>query len=170
MSIAKGMEYLHSHNVLFRDLKPDNVGFDRNGTVKLFDFGLARETPYECLPGMAGSMLYLSPETILKKFNCKASDVYSYGILTWELVSLLRPYPEFHHPDQLKKAVAVDGHRPDPRVVTHPVHNMIEACWHFDHASRPTFTQVLKYLEELRDNSKPRRIKSAPSKKSTEPL
>lgn len=167
MSIAKGMEYLHSNNVLFRDLKPDNVGFDRNGVVKLFDFGLARETPYECLPGMAGSMLYLSPETILEKFSCKASDVYSFGILTWELVSLLRPYPEFQQPDHLKKAVAVDGHRPDPRVVTHPVKSLIEACWQFNHAARPTFTQVLGYLEGLRDSGKPKRIKSAPTKKSS---
>jgi serine/threonine protein kinase len=170
MGIAQGMEYLHSNNVLFRDLKPDNVGFDRDGRVKLFDFGLARETSYEFLPGMAGSMLYLSPETMLEKYNCKASDVYSFGILTWELVSLLRPYPEFHKPDQLKKAVAVDGHRPDPRVVTHPVKSMIEACWQFNHAARPTFTQVLRYLEELRDNCKPRKVKSAPSRRSPVPL
>lgn len=164
MSIAKGMEYLHSKNVIFRDLKPDNVGFDEDGMVKLFDFGLARETPHDRLPGMAGSMLYLSPETILEKFNCKASDVYSFGILTWELVSLRRPYPEFHQPNQLQKAVAIDGHRPDPRVVTHPIKDLIESCWQMNYAARPTFTQVLRCLEELRDNGKPRRIKSAPTR------
>jgi serine/threonine protein kinase len=164
MSIAKGMEYLHANNVIFRDLKPDNVGFDHDGVVKLFDFGLARETHLDRLPGMAGSMLYLSPETILEKFNCKASDVYSFGILTWELVSLLRPYHEFHQPNQLKKAVAIDGYRPDPRAVEHPIQNLIESCWQMNYAARPNFTQILRSLEELRDNSKPRRVKSAPTR------
>lgn len=163
-SIARAMEYLHSNDVLFRDLKPDNVGFDRDGIVKLFDFGLARETTKDRLSGMAGSMMYLAPETILEKFNCKASDVYSFGILTWELASLLRPYPEFHQPSELQKAVAIDGHRPDPRAVTHPVKDLIESCWAFNYTERPTFTQVLRCLDTLRDNSKPRRIKSAPSR------
>ncbi len=160
--IAKGMEYLHSNDVIFRDLKPENVGFDRNGTVKLFDFGLARETKNDRLPGIAGSVLYLSPESILEMFSCKASDVYSFGIVTWEVVSLLRPYPDFHHPDELTKAVAIDRHRPDAGVVNHPVKNLIESCWRLDHASRPTFRQVLRQLRDLKANSKPKRIHSAP--------
>eukprot|EP00934_Nitzschia_sp_Nitz4_P008438 Nitzschia sp. Nitz4//scaffold45_size130396//23838//25136//NITZ4_003434-RA/size130396-processed-gene-0.211-mRNA-1//-1//CDS//3329552353//8428//frame0 len=164
MSIAKALDYLHSNNVLFRDLKPENVGFDRDGNVKLFDFGLARETTKDKLPGVAGSMLYLAPETILEKYNCKASDVYSFGILTWELASLQRPYPQFQTPNQLQRAVAIEGHRPDPRAVTHPVKELIESCWTFNPADRPTFPQVLRFLENLRDNAKPKKIRSAPSR------
>jgi serine/threonine protein kinase len=43
LSIAEGMEYLHSLNIIFRDLKPDNIGFDKDGVLKMFDFGLAKE-------------------------------------------------------------------------------------------------------------------------------
>lgn len=71
LEIAKAMEYLHKQNVLLRDLKPDNVGFDSNGTIKLFDFGLAREeklvdlvgdgSKYK-MTGHTGSRRYMAPE------------------------------------------------------------------------------------------------------------
>ena len=155
--IAKGMEYLHSQNVIFRDLKPENVGLDRNGLVKLFDFGLAREIQNDRLPGIAGSVLYLSPETILENFNCKASDVYSFGILTWEVVSLARPYQEFCRPDELKNAVANDRLRPDSGLIDHPVKSLIDSCWQRDYTTRPTFGEILRQLDGLRGNDKRRR-------------
>lgn len=70
LEIADTMEYLHSRRIIYRDLKPDNVGFDKNGTLKLFDFGLARELkPAEGRPdgryqmtGNTGSRRYMAPE------------------------------------------------------------------------------------------------------------
>lgn len=159
--IAKGMEYLHSNDVIFRDLKPENVGFDRNGVVKLFDFGLAREIRHDHLPGIAGSVMYLSPESILQKFNCKASDVYSFGIVTWEVVSLLRPYQEFQHPDDLKKAVAIGNLRPDIGAIkNHPVKTLIENCWRMDYTTRPTFRQIFRTLCAFRGTDKSRRTQT----------
>ena len=68
--IAKVMEYLHSNKVIFRDLKPDNIGFDHNDTLKLFDFGLAKEEkPRDAveggkykMSGQTGSRRYMAPE------------------------------------------------------------------------------------------------------------
>ena len=70
LKIASVLEYLHSMNVVFRDLKPDNVGFDKNGTLKLFDFGLAKElkpsAACDCenykMTGHTGSRRYMAPE------------------------------------------------------------------------------------------------------------
>ena len=65
LDIARAMEYLHSLNVIFRDLKPDNIGFDQEGTLKLFDFGLAKELKhpkadgYYALSGHTGSRRYM---------------------------------------------------------------------------------------------------------------
>lgn len=60
--VAEAMKYLHSNNVIFRDLKPSNIGFNEHGTVKLFDFGLAREItdPTRLLTGCTGSRRYVS--------------------------------------------------------------------------------------------------------------
>ena len=94
------LECLHSHNIIFRDLKPDNVGFDVRGDVKIFDFGLSRVMPSDCntydevfeMSG-AGSPRYMAPEVMgeYPRYNLKA-DVYTYSILMWEILALKKPY------------------------------------------------------------------------------
>lgn len=161
IDIAKGMDYLHNRNIIFRDLKPDNVGFDRAGQVRLFDFGLAREVIGTRHKGVAGSVMYLAPETMLGKFNCKASDVYSFAIVFWELMSLQRPYPEFRQPNQLQKAVSIEGHRPDLITVPERVAALIRACWQSNHEARPSFAQLIPYLGGLKHVRKPQRPPTA---------
>ena len=71
LKVAKALEYLHSRNVIFRDLKPDNIGFDQDGVLKLFDFGLAKELKHKQadgtykLTGHTGSRRYMAPEVAL---------------------------------------------------------------------------------------------------------
>eukprot|EP00957_Ditylum_brightwellii_P181758 13846401-Ditylum_brightwellii.AAC.1 len=70
--ITGAMKYLHKQNIIYRDLKPDNLGFDVRGDIKLFDFGLAREVPSEMdmnenvneMSG-AGSLRYMAPEVVM---------------------------------------------------------------------------------------------------------
>ena len=64
LDVARGMEYLHQHRIVFRDLKPSNVGFTAKGTVRIFDFGLAKEIidSRQRLTGNTGSLRYMAPE------------------------------------------------------------------------------------------------------------
>ncbi|GAX21222.1 hypothetical protein FisN_23Lh167 [Fistulifera solaris] len=99
LDIASALEYLHDKRIIYRDLKPSNVGFQSgNGTLKLFDFGLAVELPLQDdldqaykFPGRAGTRRYMSPEVLLERpYNVKA-DVYSFSILLWEIMALRKP-------------------------------------------------------------------------------
>ena len=100
LQIAAAFVYLHEKNIIFRDLKPDNVGFDVRGDVKIFDFGLSRVMPSDCntydevfeMSG-AGSPRYMAPEVMgeYPRYNLKA-DVYTYSILMWEILALKKPY------------------------------------------------------------------------------
>ena len=95
--IAKGMEYLSKQkNIVLRDLKPGNVGFDYDGNVQLFDFGMARNID-ECTDPdeICGSPRYLAPEVISGKGYTLKVDVYSFGILLFQVCSLQMPYEEY---------------------------------------------------------------------------
>jgi serine/threonine protein kinase len=77
--LAKALEYVYSKNIIFRDVKPRNIGFDARSTVKLFDFGLARDVKLYRLKGKAKLPLYMAPEVALseEEYGLPA-DVYSH--------------------------------------------------------------------------------------------
>lgn len=98
--LCTAVEYLHSQKVMYRDLKPDNIGFDVRGDVKIFDFGLAREFPkkevmtngtYQ-MSGKTGSLRYMAPEVALERPYNETVDVYSLAILAWEIFDMSTPY------------------------------------------------------------------------------
>ena len=163
----------------FRDLKPQNVGFDREGNPVLFDFGLAREVPVSSgedgplvYKGMAGSLRYMAPETMLKKFASTASDVYSFGIVLWELCTLQHLYHKMNNVEDFKQAIVLRGHRPSLRTLTHAsnIKALLKKCWTAEWKDRPNFTQIRMVLEGFtKDHKQPvspgRR--HAPSQKST---
>ena len=100
LQLAAAFVYLHEKDIIYRDLKPANVGFDVRGDVKLFDFGLAKIMPpngdsYEDSFEMsgAGSPRYMAPEVLESKpvYNLKA-DVYTFSIVMWEVLALKKPY------------------------------------------------------------------------------
>merc|ERR1712238_136271 len=146
LGVAKGLEYLHSNNVILRDLKPDNIGFNEHGTPIIFDLGFARELHTIDQFDICGSMRYMSPEMAglgTSTSNTShgsqdgqagvtlASDVYSFGVLLYELVTLEKPFKKYSNSRQeFTEGVFLNGYR--PRVSSIPsktIRDLITNCW-----------------------------------------
>jgi serine/threonine protein kinase len=125
--VASAIQYLHSNNIIQRDLKPDNVGFDVRGDVKIFDFGLSTEVlPMEeavyqnnkkdlCLyklTGMTGSLRYMAPENYNRQPYNESIDIYALSIIIWQTLTLQHLYPN-HDKAMIIELVVQRGNRPE---------------------------------------------------------
>ena len=156
-SLADAVEYLHSKGVIFRDLKPDNVGFDRKNQLKLFDFGLARFMPkygdsYEDVFQMSntGTPRYTAAEVIFQQpYNLK-SDVYSLSVVVWEILSLKKPFAKYKHREDLEKALMKVDFRPlsISQRWSQSVQDIVEKCLSRDLWARPKMSEVCTTLNE----------------------
>lgn len=93
--ILLALEALHAENIIYRDLKPDNVLMDDQGHVMLTDFGLSRENVKRGDNGarsFCGSYAYLAPEMVKKKGHGKTVDWYLLGVIFYEMLTGLPPY------------------------------------------------------------------------------
>jgi serine/threonine protein kinase len=211
LQVARGMSYLHQHDIVMRDLKPDNVGFyydavQKRECVKLFDFGMARQlkrrtTSYvtdshdtttsvqsrttiasqrrqhrlvpvepQFVGQVAGSFRYMPPETMSGKGTWLRSDVYSFGILLWEICTLSLPYEDDIHrvlndhknpralcmsnQEALRKLVVREQHRPSMAEHLYlssssGIQRLLPQCWSPSVTQRPSFPRIIKRLIEV---------------------
>jgi serine/threonine protein kinase len=155
LGIAHALKHLHKHNIVYRDLKPANVGFGYNGHIKLFDLGLARthvplQEPHRVrrLTGNAGTARYMAPEVALHEDYSFPADVHSYAILLWEICTLEKPYGNFSSMDQLKENAVQSQRRPNRRKICSPIiRELLKACWDPDPRVRPTFALIVQQVE-----------------------
>jgi serine/threonine-protein kinase len=96
IQVARGLEYAHSKNVVHRDIKPANVRILEDGTAKIMDFGIAKLTTQDTGLTQTGTALgtaaYLAPEQISGQPIGPATDIFSWGVTAWELLSFKRPF------------------------------------------------------------------------------
>lgn len=165
LQVASALNYLHANRIVFRDLKPHNMGFaaDASGTIQLFDFGLCRELPaavdgsndvYE-MSGV-GTRRYMAPEIINGScYNAKV-DVYSWAMVTWELLTGCKPYASYGV-EEHRIAVCQGGERPrlPPRFAGWPdwLLTVLRQSWVESICDRlPMDHIVLKLTAGLRDD------------------
>eukprot|EP00585_Thalassiosira_rotula_P012950 CAMPEP_0196131622 /NCGR_PEP_ID=MMETSP0910-20130528/1549_1 /TAXON_ID=49265 /ORGANISM="Thalassiosira rotula, Strain GSO102" /LENGTH=795 /DNA_ID=CAMNT_0041391105 /DNA_START=41 /DNA_END=2428 /DNA_ORIENTATION=- len=160
--LARAMAYLHSHGILHRDIKPANIGFDIRGDIKIFDFGLAKELkPSERegedqynTDGVAGTRRYMAPEMAQVMPYGLSADVYSFGILVWEMLSLKHAFEKYNR-EKHYKYVVVEGIRPKVfKSWPFSIKNIVQRCWHKDPLERPTFPSICQLIKFGLSNDK----------------
>ncbi|KAK4858364.1 hypothetical protein QYF36_015267 [Acer negundo] len=150
LDIAHGMEYIHSQGVIHRDLKPENILIDQEFRLKIADFGIACEEVYcDALTDDPGTYRWMAPEMIKHKSYGRKVDVYSFGLILWEMVAGAIPYEEMN-PIQAAFAVVNKNLRPAmPGDCPPAMGALIEQCWSLQPDKRPEFWHVVKVLEQF---------------------
>lgn len=161
--ISQGMKYLHSKGVIHRDLKTNNIFLTEGTTVKIGDFGLATvKTRWENEGGElkanpTGSILWMAPEVIRMRGpnpHSTASDVYSFGICLYELLSSRLPYDHIKNRDQILFMVGSGRLRPNMEHIRsdapRALRTLLEQCIQYDHEKRPQFSEIYLVLDGIR--------------------
>lgn len=158
--ICTALVFLHQNNIIYRDLKPDNLGFDVRDDVKLFDFGLAREIHAKDrvgdsnpaiynLTGQTGSYRYMAPEVAKERPYNQTADVYSFSILLCFMCNLEAPFEGFNHVKMMQK-VFTKGVRPKiSKMCPESLAEIIPRMWHTDLSNRPELDEVLEVLAQV---------------------
>ncbi|KAK3131307.1 hypothetical protein QOZ80_6BG0504780 [Eleusine coracana subsp. coracana] len=150
VDISKGMDYLHKNRIIHRDLKTANLLMDEHELVKVADFGVARvKAESGVMTAETGTYRWMAPEVIQHKPYDSKADVFSFGIVLWELLTGKIPY-EFLTPLQAAIGVVQDGLRlVIPRGTNPKLTQLIEKCWQQNPIDRPDFTEILQFLDDI---------------------
>lgn len=156
LGVARGMEYIHSQGVVHRDLKPENILLDCSAdpacmNVKIADFGISCEERLCEVVGEedSGTYRWMAPEMVRHRPYSRKVDVYSFGLLLWEMVSGRMPFEEMT-PIQAAFAVVDKNLRPHvPPDCPAALRALIEQCWALRPDKRPEFWQIVKVLEQF---------------------
>uniref|UniRef100_A0A3P9M0M3 Mast/stem cell growth factor receptor n=1 Tax=Oryzias latipes TaxID=8090 RepID=A0A3P9M0M3_ORYLA len=152
--VAKGMEYITSKNCIHRDLAARNILLTHGRVAKICDFGLARDITTDASYVLRGNarlpVKWMSPESIFDCVYTFESDVWSYGILLWEIFSLGNsPYPGMQVGSAFYRMIQ-EGHRMNrPELAPVEMYDMMLSCWSHDPLKRPSFRKLVERTELL---------------------
>jgi serine/threonine protein kinase len=148
LGVANALQCLHNKDITHKTLNPKNILLDKKATIRINDYGLES---VKTELGKAISLTcpeYSAPELLLqRKFNHQV-DIYSFGVVLWELCTLQQPYAGLN-PKQVILGVVQKGLRPPvPQNVPVVLGRLIQGCWSTDPNKRPTIGNIIKLLSQ----------------------
>uniref|UniRef100_A0AAY4CX30 Ephrin type-B receptor 3 n=1 Tax=Denticeps clupeoides TaxID=299321 RepID=A0AAY4CX30_9TELE len=175
--IAAGMKYLSDMNYVHRDLAARNILVNSNLVCKVSDFGLSRfleddptDPTYTSSLGGKIPIRWTAPEAIAYRKFTSASDVWSYGIVMWEVMSYgERPYWDMSNQDVIN-AVEQDYRLPPPMDCPTALHQLMLDCWVKERNLRPKFAQIVNTLDKLIRNAASLKVVTSAQSGVSQPL
>ncbi|XP_071965783.1 insulin-like peptide receptor isoform X2 [Antedon mediterranea] len=155
--VADGMAFLTYSKYVHRDLSARNCLVSADGTCKVADFGLARDIYqsdyYRKERGGLLPIRWMAPESIKDGVFQSASDVWSYGVLLWEMATLCElPYQGLSN-EEAGEYIKNGNTLPKPEGCPQRIHDLMIMCWQFQEKHRPSFVAILKNFEDAGDFS-----------------
>nr|CCA16589.1 protein kinase putative [Albugo laibachii Nc14] len=155
LDTAKGMSYLHHFKqpILHRDLKSPNLLVDSDYTIKISDFGLARVKAHvQTMTGNCGTVQWMAPEVLGNLKYTEKADVFSFGIVVWEVMTGECPYEGL---SQVQAALGVLSRNLRPGIPKNCppfFQRLMRSCWDRQADLRPSFSQIIVALSEAMDS------------------
>ncbi|KAM3145790.1 hypothetical protein pb186bvf_002085 [Paramecium bursaria] len=156
LDVAKGMQYLHSLGIIHRDLKSLNLLLESDNLlatkIKVADFGLSRTKLEQdsLMTAVVGTFHWMAPEVFEGQDYTAKADVYSYGIVLYEIWSREIPYKNIQNPMQIMKMVVEQQHRPELNFqCPDQIKQLIQLCWNQNPSKRPSFTNIVDLLSQI---------------------
>ncbi|NXG49722.1 CSF1R factor, partial [Psilopogon haemacephalus] len=166
--VAQGMAFLASKNCIHRDLAARNVLISDGRVAKICDFGLARDIMNDSNYVVKGNarlpVKWMAPESIFDCIYTVQSDVWSYGILLWEIFSLGKsPYPGMVVNSKFYSMVKQGYQMARPDFAPLEMYSIMQACWSLEPTQRPTFDQISCFIQKELEEHKEQDYTNLPS-------